>query len=100
MRQRVRPEIHDGDETTRIEMDKVSFNVQMPHGVDALRGDATAPVITTQAEKSALNENVEKEGDPQRTEMQENQGGDLRQPDSTEPGDYRVTRAGREEPLV
>ena len=83
--------MHDGDETTRIEMDNVGLNVQMPHGVDALRGDATAPVITTQAEKSALNENVEKEGDPQRTEMQENQGGDLRQPDSTKPEKLRAT---------
>ena len=78
-------------------MNNVSLNVQMPHGIDALQGDATAPVTTTQAEKSALNENVEKEGNPQRTE---NQGGDLRQPDSTKPGDYRATRVGREEPLV
>ena len=47
MRQRVRPEIHDGDETTRIEIDNVRLNVQMPNGVDALQGDAMAPVITT-----------------------------------------------------
>jgi hypothetical protein len=78
--------MHDGDETTRIEMDNVSLNVQMLHGVDALQGDATAPVITNQAEKSALNEDVEKELNPQKTEMQQNQGGDLRQP-PTEPGD-------------
>lgn len=87
----MRPGKQDGDETTRIEMDNVSLNVQMPHRVDTLPGDATAPEITTQAEKSALADaSVEKESNPQKTEMQENQGGDLRQPDPTKPGDYRA----------
>ena len=76
-------------------------NIHIPLGVDALKGDAPSLVITTQAENSALADaSVEKESNPQRTEMQENQGGDLRQTDSTEAGDYRATRAGREEPLV
>ena len=40
--------------------------------------DAMAPVIINDAEKSALNANVGKEGNPQRTEMQGHMGGDQR----------------------
>ena len=41
-------------ETTRTEMNKINVNTLFPHGVDALRGNATAPAVTTTAEKSAL----------------------------------------------
>jgi hypothetical protein len=71
-------------------MNNDDLNGRMLHEVDALQGGATAPVITTQAEKSALNENVEKEGIPQKTEEQDNQGGDLRQSDFAEPGKHRA----------
>jgi hypothetical protein len=43
-----------------------------------LHCDAVAPVFINLAEKSALDASVEKEGNTQRTEMQENQGGDQR----------------------
>jgi hypothetical protein len=85
-------------ETTRTEMNKINVNTLFPHGVDALRGNVTAPVVTTQAEDSAPTDaSVEKESNPQRTEMQENQGGDLRQTDSAEPGRPGYHRAGKEE---
>ena len=42
------------DETTRTEMNNINVNTQFPHGVDALRGNVTAPAVTTMAEKSAL----------------------------------------------
>jgi len=75
-----------------------NINIEFPHGVDALRGNVTAPVVTTQAEDSAPTDaSVEKESNPQRTEMQENQGGDLRQTDSAEPGRPGYHRAGKEE---
>ena len=45
-------------------------NIQFLQGVDALQGDTTAPVFTTQAEKSApANASIEKDGNTQRTNM-------------------------------
>ncbi len=41
-------------ETKRTEMNNVNLNTQFPHGVHALRGNVTAPVDSTTAEKSAL----------------------------------------------
>jgi hypothetical protein len=73
-------------------MVNVNSNIRSPHGVDALKGDAPSLVVTTQAENSALKDaSVDKESKTQRTEMQENQGGDLRLSDSSEPGEYRAT---------
>jgi hypothetical protein len=89
VRQMARPATQDEVETTRIEMKNGNINIQFPRGVDASQGGVTVPVITTPAEKSALNANVE--SNPQKTEMQENLGGDLRQSDSAEPGKYRAT---------
>jgi hypothetical protein len=75
-------------------MVNVNSNIRSPHGVDALKGDAPSLVVTTQAENSAPKDtNVDKESKTQRTEMQENTGGDLRQSDAAEPGDYRATAA-------
>ncbi len=34
-------------------MNNVNLNIHSPHGVGALHSDATAPVVTTKAEKSA-----------------------------------------------
>jgi hypothetical protein len=48
-------------------------DIHNPRGVDALHGNATARVVTTQAENSALNSRVEEEGNPQRTVMMNNE---------------------------
>ncbi len=81
----------EDSKTGRCKVFDVNSDIHSQHGVDALQGDATAPAITTQAEKSAPNKNVEKEGNPQRTKMQENLGGDLRQSESAEPGKHQAT---------
>jgi len=59
----------------------VNSKSRSPHGVDALH-----------AEESALaNASPDKVGNKKSTEMQENQGGDLRQPDSVKLRENRDT---------
>jgi hypothetical protein len=87
IKQTVKPYMNEESETARIGMNNI--NSKFSRGVDASQGGVTASVITTPAEKSALNANVER--NPQKTEMQDNQGGDLRQSDFAEPGKHRAT---------
>jgi hypothetical protein len=67
-------------------MTNVNPEIDLSQGIGTLLSNAKAPVVTTKAGKSApADASVEKQSDPQKSEMQENQGGDLRQRDSTEP---------------
>ena len=73
------------------------LDMQFPHGADTLEGSTTVPLITHPAENSALNANVENEGNPQRSDMQENMGGGLRQSDTAEPGKTLGDRRAKSE---
>ena len=53
IKQTVRPNtMNEESETARIGMNNI--NSEFSRGVDALRGNVTAPAVTTTAEKSAL----------------------------------------------